>query len=155
MNLQTLQSQLNKLTRRSKQLHKTISTSAARQYAALPTKVGLKSIDALVEALIPYTSPGLRKRLGTGTAAKATAATATATKASGGKSKGTRYGADVKAKVIAALREGKQTAASISATYGPSVFSINAWKANLGLTKKRKKTSAKAKTRSISKPVRY
>lgn len=146
MNLQTLQSQLTKLERRGRQLQKAISTRTARQYAALPKKVGLKSIDALFLALVPYVSPRARNTVrisnGNGSSAPAKAAKRNVTT---GKSKGTRYGADVKAKVTAALRKGDLTAAQISEKYGPSVFSVNAWKANLGLTK----------SRTITKPVRY
>ena len=45
MNLQTLQAQLNQLERKRQQLEKRIKDRASRQYAALPAKVGLKSID--------------------------------------------------------------------------------------------------------------
>jgi hypothetical protein len=150
MNLQTLQNQLSKLSRRSNQLRKAIDTRAARQLAALPKKVGLASIDALVEALIPYASPRVRARLGRGAPTGKTP-----NNAGNGKSKGTRYSAAVKEQVIAAVRKGDRSAAEISNTFGPSIFSINAWKADLGLTKPRKKKPAQVASRSVTKPVRY
>ena len=137
MNLQTLQAELDRLERRRQTLEKRIKARASKQYAALPARVGLKSIDELILKLIPYGSSGLRTRLSSGAADDV----------SGGKrrgrpparSRGTRYGADVKAAVKRAVEEGGKTVAQISREYGPSVFSIKDWKKKWGLTRKRKK----------------
>jgi hypothetical protein len=135
MNIQSLKAELSKVERRRARLEKQIKSRTARQYAALPARVGLKSIDALILSLAPYASPRLRGRLG-GNGADSSAAPG---KRRGNKSKGTRYPAAVKAAVKAALVKGGKTAAQISQEYGPSVFSINDWKKQWGLAKSRKK----------------
>ena len=136
MNLQTLQAQLNQLERKRQQLEKRIKERASRQYAALPAKLGLKSIDDLIIHLLPYGSSSLRSRLNQNGALT-----------EGGKrrgrpprkSRGTRYTADVKAAVKRAVEAGGKTVAQISREYGPSVFSIKDWKKQWGLTRPRKK----------------
>jgi hypothetical protein len=135
MNIQSLKAELSKVERRRQRLEKQIRTRTAKQFAALPGRVGLKSIDALILSLAPYASPQLRGRLG-GNGADSSAASG---KRRGNKSKGTRYTSAVKAAVKAALVKGGKTAAQISAEYGPSVFSINDWKKQWGLAKSRKK----------------
>jgi hypothetical protein len=135
MNLQALQAQLNQLERKRQQLEKRIKERAARQYAALPAKLGLKSIDDLIIQLLPYGSSSLRSRLNQHVAP------------AGGKrrgrpprrSRGTRYSAEVKAAVKRAVEAGDRTVAEISREYGPSVFSIKDWKKQWGLTRSRKK----------------
>jgi hypothetical protein len=136
MNIQSLKAELGKVERRRARLEKQIQSRTARQYAALPARVGLKSIDALILSLAPYASPRLRGRLGGNGAETSSAAPG---KRRGNKSKGTRYTAAVKAAVKAALVKGGKTAAQISKEYGPSVFSINDWKKQWGLAKSRKK----------------
>ena len=134
MNLQSLQAELSKLERKRVALEKRIKARASAQYAALPARVGLKSIDDLIVKLLPYGSKGLRARLGSGAS-------------EGGKrrgrpprrSRGTRYTSDVKAAVKAAVEAGGKTVAEISREYGPSVFSIKDWKKKWGLTRKRRK----------------
>src|SRR5262245_51660194 len=93
MNLQSLQAELSKLERKRVALEKRIKARASKQYAALPARVGLKSIDDLIVQLLPYGSKGLQARLGSG-----------AGEGAGGKrrgrpprrSRGTRYTSDVK-----------------------------------------------------------
>jgi hypothetical protein len=138
MNLQTLQAQLSQLERKRQQLEKRIKDRASKQYAALPKKVGLKSIDDLIINLLPYGSSGLRSRLNQNGAS----ADGVAGKRRGGaplKSRGTRYTADVKAAVKRAVEAGGKTVAEISREFGPSVFSIKDWKKQWGLTRSRKK----------------
>jgi hypothetical protein len=136
MNIQSLKAELSKVERRRVRLQKQIQTRTRRQYTALPARVGLKSIDALILSLAPYASPRLRSRLGSN---EGDGAVAVPGKKRGNKSKGTRYPAAVKAAVKTALMKGGQTAAQISQQYGPSVFSINDWKKQWGLAKPRKK----------------
>lgn len=138
MNLQSLQAQLNKLERKRQQLEKRIKSRASQQFAALPARVGLKSIDDLIVQLLPYGSKGLRSRLGAG-GAEGTATTGKRRGRPPRRSRGTRYTADIKAAVKAAVEAGGQTVAEISREYGPSVFSIKDWKKQWGLTRKRKK----------------
>ena len=138
MNLQTLQAQLNKLERKRQLLEKRIQTRASQQFAALPARVGLKSIDALIVQLLPFGSKGLRARLGAGSVA-GTTATGKRRGRPPRRSRGTRYTADVKAAVKAAVEAGGKTVAQISRELGPSVFSIKDWKKQWGLTRKRKK----------------
>jgi hypothetical protein len=137
MNLQTLQAELDRLERRRQTLEKRIKDRASRQYAALPARVGLKSIDELILKLIPYGSSGLRTRLSSGGVDGAFAGKRRGRPPA--RSRGTRYGADVKAAVKRAVEEGGKTVAQISREYGPSVFSIKDWKKKWGLTRRRKK----------------
>jgi hypothetical protein len=137
MNLQTLQAELNRLERRRATLEKRIKARASKQYAALPARVGLKSIDELIMRLLPYGSNGLRSKLNS-----ADGHGVETGKRRGRpplRSRGTRYGADVKAAVKRAVEEGGKTVAQLSREYGPSVFSIKDWKKKWGLTRKRKK----------------
>lgn len=145
MNLQDLQAELAKLERRRQTLEKRIKARSARQFAALPAKVGLKSIDELILELLPYGSNGLRSRLGAKTNGAGVAPAKRGKRPgrpAGGTPAGTRgkrYGEDVKAAVKAALEEGTKTIAEISRELGPTVFSINGWKKKWGLTRARKK----------------
>jgi hypothetical protein len=143
MNLQTLQAELNRLERRRQTLEKRIKARASKQYAALPARVGLKSIDELILRLLPYGSNGLRSKLHPAQRADGAAPAAAVTGKRRGRpplrSRGTRYGADVKVAVKRAVEEGGKTVAQISREYGPSVFSIKDWKKKWGLTRKRKK----------------
>lgn len=135
MNLQTLQAELNRLERRRQSLEKRIKARASKQYAALPGRVGLKSIDELILKLLPYGSTGLRSRLTAGQSDESGKSRGRTSL----RSRGTRYGADVKAAVKRAVEQGGRTVAEISREYGPSVFSIKDWKKKWGLTRKRKK----------------
>ena len=143
MNLQTLQAELNRLERRRQTLEKRIKARSSKQFSALPAKVGLKSIDELIIQLLPFGSTGLRSKLGTTSSANGAAAAASPTGKRRGRpplrSRGTRYGADVKAAVKRAVEAGGKTVSQISREYGPSVFSIKDWKKKWGLTRKRKK----------------
>jgi hypothetical protein len=141
MNLQSLQAELSRLERRRQTLEKRIKARASKQYAALPARVGLKSIDELILQLLPFGSNSLRSKLNSGHARNG-AAVPEAGKRRGRpplRSRGTRYGSDVKAAVKKAVEEGGKTVAEISREYGPSVFSIKDWKKKWGLTRKRKK----------------
>lgn len=131
-------SQLNQLERKRQQLEKRIKERASRQYAALPKKVGLKSIDDLIIHLLPYGSSGLRSRLGQN-GGVSTGGTGKRRGRPPRKSRGTRYSADVKAAVKRAVEAGGKTVAEISRESGPSVFSIKDWKKQWGLTRARKK----------------
>jgi hypothetical protein len=137
MNLQTLQAQLNQLERKRQQLEKRIKERASKQYAALPKKVGLKSIDDLIVQLLPYGSSGLRSRLQQNGAVAAGAGKRRGRPPR--RSRGTRYTPEVKAAVKRAVEAGGRTVADISREYGPSVFSIKDWKKQWGLTRSRRK----------------
>ena len=143
MNLQALQAQLTKLERKRQQLEKRIQERASRQFAALPAKVGLKSIDDLILKLLPYGSSKLRSRLRVGYLG---AHGGDGVSSAGGRrgrppqrSRGTRYTADIKAAVKNAVEAGGKTVAQISREFGPSIFSIKDWKKQWGLTRARKK----------------
>jgi hypothetical protein len=137
MNLRSLQAELDKLERRRQILERRIKERASRQFAALPARVGLKSIDELILKLLPYGSSGLRARLGV---AALDGRLDGAPRTQGPvRSRGTRYGADVKAAVKRAVEAGGKTVEQISREYGPSVFSIKAWKKKWGLTRARRK----------------
>ncbi|HVY81918.1 MAG TPA: hypothetical protein VG994_13100 [Steroidobacteraceae bacterium] len=138
MNLQTLQAELNRLERRRRTLEKRIKARTSKQFAALPARVGLKTIDELILQLLPFGSQSLRAKLNAGRVGNG-AVTGKRRGRPPLRSRGTRYGADVKAAVKRAIEEGGKTVAEISREYGPSVFSIKDWKKKWGLTRKRKK----------------
>lgn len=135
MTLQSLELKLRKVKRQAELLERRIEAQSKKQFAALPPKVGLKTIDELIERLLPHASPGYRSRLGAGGTSQSTTRGRRP-----GKSKGTRYPVDIKAKVKQALASGK-TADQVSKEFGPSVFSISAWKKQWGMTKSRRKRS--------------
>jgi hypothetical protein len=143
MNLQTLQAELTKLERKRRLLEKRIHARATRQFASLPARVGLKSIDDLIIQLLPYGSNKLRSKLvvaQVGTeGGNGSAVTGKRRGRPPRRSRGTRYTADVKAAVKRAVETGGKTVAEISREFGPSVFSIKDWKKQWGLTRKRKK----------------
>jgi hypothetical protein len=146
MNLKTLQAQLTRIERRRKTLQTRIQVRATKLFTALPGKVGLKTIDALITSLAPYASPRLRSRFASNGAAGPAAAAGRAAprrRAASVRSKRTRYSPEVKAAVKAALTKGDQTVALISKQYGVSTFSINGWKKSWGLTKSRRKRAKK------------
>jgi hypothetical protein len=132
---------LSRLERRRQTLEKRIKARASKQYAALPARVGLKSIDELILQLLPYGSNSLRSKLNAGHVGNGASAPAPGKRRGRPplRSRGTRYNADVKAAVKKAVEEGGKTVAEISREYGPSVFSIKDWKKKWGLTRKRKK----------------
>jgi hypothetical protein len=136
MNLQSLQVQLKKVEQRQRQLQNRLKRRTAKEFTSLPSKVGLKSVDDLILCLAPYASPQLRNRVG----AREDAPRESSGRANpGGRSKGTRYSAAIKAEVKAAMSKGGQTAAELSERFGPSMFSINLWKKQWGFVKARPK----------------
>jgi hypothetical protein len=143
MNLKSLQAELSKLKKRGMQLETQIKARAAKQFTALPGKVGLKTVDHLINALLPYSSPYLRARLSGSGAAPAAAKTAKSTAKPAVKraksSTRNRYSAAVKAAIRRELEKGGKTFNQLSKEYGPSAFSIKDWKKAWGLTKPRKK----------------
>lgn len=132
MNLQSLHAELERIERRRSALEKRIGTRKLKQYSALPASVGLKSIDELVLALVPYGSQSIRSRIGAaiGTARR---------RGRPGNPLGIRYSAEIKAAVRKALEEGEKTHSEISREFGPTVFSIKDWKKRWGLVKTRGK----------------
>jgi hypothetical protein len=146
MNLKSLQTELAKIQKRGRALESQIKARAAKQYTALPGKVGLKTIDMLIHALLPYSSPRMKGNLGGGKKADTSAAEKT-TKlgrppGSGKRSKSStrnRYSAAVKAAIRRELEKGGKTYTQLSKEFGPSAFSIKDWKKAWGLTKPRKK----------------
>jgi hypothetical protein len=72
--LDTLQTELKKIEQRRQKLQDRIKKEATAVFTSLPQKVGLKSVDSLINALLPYASPALRQRLGGIAPARARAA---------------------------------------------------------------------------------
>jgi hypothetical protein len=146
MNLKSLQAELAKIQKRGQLLESQIKARAAKQFTALPGKVGLKSVDLLISALLPYSSPNLRgqlagKQAGASVApksAKPVAKPAASAKHSKSSTRN-RYSAAVKAAIRRELEKGGKTYTQLSKEYGPSAFSIKDWKKGWGLTKPRKK----------------
>jgi hypothetical protein len=148
MNLKTLQAELAKIQKRGQRLESQIKSRAAKQFKALPGKVGLKTVDMLIQALMPYSSGaqgGAPVRRGPGRPPKSASAQAAPAKAPAAKKKAVksstrnRYSAAVKSAIRRELEKGGKTFNELSKEYGPSAFSIKDWKKSWGLTKPRKK----------------
>lgn len=143
MKLETLQAELNKIERRRAKLEQQIRVQAETLYTSLPRKVGLKNVDALVLALVPYASPAVRKKLD----ARATAPLKSSprvkkdpapAKVTQMGDKRMRYSDEKKAAVRRAVQEGKLTIREISTKHGVPTDSIKKWKRKWGLTARRK-----------------
>lgn len=80
MRLEALQSELKKVEQRRLKLEQQIKKQQDELFTSLPKKVGLRSVDALVQALIPYTSPSLRQKLMNGESKVTAGSRAPATK---------------------------------------------------------------------------
>lgn len=141
MKLSSLQTELAKIERRRVLLQEQISTQAKSLYAALPGKVGLRTVDALIVALAPYASPAIRQKLHSAqpTTPKTKAAAASpAPKSSGKKATGRRTprSAAQKTAVRNAFTEGKLSIREISAKHGVPANTLKKWKMAWGLTAK-------------------
>jgi hypothetical protein len=113
MNIRALKTQVNQI----KQMHQNLQ----------------REVDALIWELAPMSSPDIQRRLGVDQAT----VTANPTRSS---SKQTTHGFsdDVKEQVKSALSTG-MTIEQASKDYGPSTFTIKAWKKSWGMVRSRKK----------------
>jgi hypothetical protein len=143
MNLKSLQAELAKIQRRGRRLEAQIRARAAKQFTALPGKVGLKTVDHLIQALLPYSSAQVRSRISNGRRSSPSAQSAASpTRARVKRTRSStrnRYSASVKAAIRRELEKGGKTFNQLSKEYGPSAFSIKDWKKAWGLTKPRRK----------------
>ncbi len=164
MNLKNLQRELGRVQRRAVDLETKIKSKMKDQYSSLPTRVGLKSIDHLIEALKPYASAkyrggdgssasgsqhsgnshslGSSHHSGRGHSQQSQRSNAPAARKNARGSSRVRYGVDVKDAIKRELQKGGKTYGQLSEQYGPSVFSIKDWKKSWGLTKPRAKKKA-------------
>ncbi len=156
MRLENLQKELNKIEQRRATLQAQISKESAALYTSLPKKLGLKSVDSLVEALLPYASQNFRAKLGTRPtpAAKGAASAGTGVKkrheakASGATKSSTsqrkvqqKHSEAVKSAVKQDFQRGVP-GKEIAAKHGVNFFTLKKWKRKWGMTKA---TKSKAK----------
>jgi hypothetical protein len=142
MKFQSIEAKLKGIDRERDRLSRSLETSKAKFFAAIPGKYGYRSIDALITALAPYASLGLRSRIDGENSGTATTRTTRATKRTSAK-KGVprRYTEQQKAAVKAAVQKGDKTVAEIAKQHRVAVYSIIDWKKKWGLVKHRKKAS--------------
>lgn len=160
MRLDSLQSELSKVEARRARLQAQIEKEATAIYTGLPRKVGLKSVDELVQALLPYTSTGLRNKLGGSTGStsvstpsprtpanqeKSTPASTGSAKTKSASKRGrlSQYSDALKAKVREAFDKGVP-AKQIEKELGVKVFTLKKWKQKWGMTKGPKGRSSAA-----------
>lgn len=135
--IQTLQKDYEAAAAKLKKIDAELAAARAEKLKSLPAHVELKSVDALIKALIPLASGVLKGKLKGVFDAKDTAATAKPAKKSGRKARAKLDDAS-RAKIVAALKTGKKTAAEIATEFDVSVATVNDIKDKAGLTKKRK-----------------
>jgi Helix-turn-helix domain of resolvase len=143
MTIQALEAQLKKIERQRALLSKRLAARKARQFTTLPTKVGLRSVDALILSLSPYASPKLRGSL-MGNGAQPIRKQASAKRVAR-RGRPARYGEEVRASVRKLLEQGQMTSAAIGKKFGVSPYTIKDWKKQWGLSKKRRRAAAKKK----------
>lgn len=138
--LENLHKELNKIEQRRAALQAQISKESAAVYTALPKKLGLKNVDSLVEALLPYASLALRTRFGTPPTTEkkdpaSSGRTTTVSKASTAPKRRQKTHSDaVKAAVKQDFQKGMPTS-KVSAKHGVNLFTLKKWKRKWGLTK--------------------
>jgi helix-turn-helix, Psq domain len=148
MKLDSLNAELRKVERRRLQLEQKIKAQSALLFKSLPGKVGLKSVDALVLALVPYASPALQQRIEGAVSAQASKAAAPkranpaiaapmkSTAAKAPKQTRGRAGHPEEKMTAArrAFQDGKLTIREISTKHGVPTDTLKKWKRKWGLT---------------------
>jgi hypothetical protein len=120
MNLTNLRAELVRVEKKKESLQRRIDGQLATKIKALPASVGLSSIDALVEALLPRASTAFRSKLKVRSPQPDSAR-----KAAPGRR---GYPDEVKERVHADIKRGDLTLAQVSARHGPSVATLMSWK---------------------------
>lgn len=138
--LNKLQKELEAVRRHENQLAAKLKAAQDARFGALPEKVGLSTIDELIKALVPYSSPKMKARFG-GVAAPAQKAAAEkpakAEKQGKRRRKRAKITEETRAKVKELVAAGK-TGSEIAKTLGISLPSVQNIKSAAGLVNKRK-----------------
>ena len=135
--IQTLQKDYEAAETKLKKIAAELAAAHADKLKSLPALVELKSVDALIKALIPLASGVLKGKLKGALDGKVTTATAKPAKTTGRKARA-KLDDETRAKIVAALKTGKKTAAEVAKEFDVSVATVNDIKAKAKLTKKRK-----------------
>lgn len=127
----------NKKREEMQKLEAEIKDAEAKQYTELPERVGLKSVDALINALAHHASPRLKAILKVALDEGKSGLKAAAPKAPAGasKKKRTKITDELRAQVVAAMKEGGKTTNEIAKEFGISVPSVANIKKAAGLTR--------------------
>ena len=135
--IQTLQKDYEAAQQNAEKAKLKLEAANADRFKSLPKQVGLKTVDALIKALLPFASGVTKGKLKgvferKGTTAKAKPAKATTRKPRA------KLDDAARKKIEARLREGKKTAAEVAKEFDVSKATVNDIKAKAKLTKKRK-----------------
>lgn len=153
MKIERLQVELARVERRRTRLQQQIHAQASALYTSLPRKVGLKSVDDLILALVPYASSSVQNGLQNGSVPLSEASPATTAylkksaraKTSQQGDKRARYSDEQRNGVRQDLKEGKLTTKQISDKNKVRIESVKNWKNQWGFTKRRKPKKATKK----------
>jgi hypothetical protein len=135
--IKLLQKEYEAAQARLAKLSEDLKAAQAAKFSSLPEQVGLKTVDALIKALIPFASGVTKGKLKTAFAG--TPAAPAQKRSKPAKQKRAWLDDAAKEKIVAALKNGGKTAGAIASEFGVSVATINLMKAKAGLTKKKKK----------------
>jgi len=143
MKLESLQLELKRTQERAKKLQTQIANREKAVYTGLPRKVGLKSIDELINALAPYASSAMRAKFESrsSSTSQPAAATSTQTGTKSAPAKSSKrvlgqYSNDLKKTVRLAMEKGVD-GRSISREHNIPYATLKKWKKRWGLTSQR------------------
>ena len=144
MKLSKLQLELKKAQDRAKKLQQQVEREARATFTALPSKVGLKTVDELITALLPYASSATRAKLAKGTSSPASTSSTSAaqTSVTSARRPHSRHTSAQKAMIKQAMQRGAPLS-ELATKHGIPYGTLKKWKIRWGLTKKRAVAKAK------------
>jgi hypothetical protein len=122
MKLETIRARLSELEREKQRLEQRLADEERRRLT-LPKQVGFQSMDDLVKALIPLTTPPIKAKLES--AMERRRSSPQGANDSGGRRQFSK----------AELATGRKSVAQLSREFGPSHPTIMGWKREWGLTR--------------------
>jgi transcriptional regulator with PAS, ATPase and Fis domain len=145
MKIQAIEARLERIEREGERLRKELADRRRKHFTALPAAHGMRSVDDLIDALLPYASRKYRPGKATSaprTPQKPKAPVARAAGRPGGDQR-RKYSDQQKAAVKAALQKGDKPVSQIAREMKVSAHTIIGWKDDWGLVKRRKKKAAR------------
>jgi hypothetical protein len=128
MDFSKIKQKLSEMERQRRALEEKIKAAQRKEFQALPARVGLESIDALILALLEYASPAMQahfKDIASGKGSQDNARV--------------KFSAELRAQIRKELEAGLKSVAQLSREYGPSHPTIMGWKREWGMTHPRSK----------------
>lgn len=135
--LAKLQKALIEAKRREAELAAVVQKSQATKFAALPKSVGLSTVDELIKALVPFSSPKMKSRFAAGKNSKPVAVSKKAVKPASPRRKKRAEITDKTREQVTTLVKAGKTGAEIAKELGISLPSVQNIKAAAGLVSKR------------------